>query len=214
MTFFKLFYTGNFGQKGKTPEVKELHIEGDCTITNYDPRTEDIPDAYVKARSYKNSVFIQEGAKSDKTANVADFSAKKANILEEISKLDATDGGLSKKDILKIDQYNKSDYIKKWGLKDLAVDHKNGVLTVKWGENDILRIDFSPKTNSKAPQKGTEVQQKNVDISKAEVKPEQLQKQEIPKTYRVQRGDNLSKIAQKFGLTVDNITWHTETPEE
>ena len=29
-----------------------------------------------------------------------------------------------------------------WGLKDLRYDFRNGVATLVWGENDILRIDF------------------------------------------------------------------------
>ena len=32
--------------------------------------------------------------------------------------------------------------IEKWGLKDLRYDYNNGVATLVWGKNDILRIDF------------------------------------------------------------------------
>ena len=41
---------------------------------------------------------------------------------------------------MKITQNNKADYIAKWGLKDLAVDHKNGVLTLKWGDNKYASL--------------------------------------------------------------------------
>ena len=187
MSGLKLFYTGWFGKKGNSSGNKELKIDGDCTITNYDTRTNNKPDAYVKVRTYNNSIFVEEGSKRDKTPNVADFSEKKAKVLEEVSKLDSNDNGLSKSDILRINQNNKVDYINKWGLKDLAVDHKNGVLTLKWGDNDILRIDFSMKTNS--------------------VEPEELNKSNnaTPKVHVVQSGDTLSSIAEKYGIGLQRL---------
>lgn len=181
MSVLKLFYTGWFGKKGNSSGNKELKIDGDCTITNYDTRTNNKPDAYVKVRTYNNSIFVEEGSKSDKTPNVADFSEKKAKVLEELANLDSTDSGLSKKDISKISQ-NRDKYKMKWGLAELFVDPNNGVLTLKWGENDILRIDFSMKTNS--------------------VEQEELNKSNnaTPKVHVVQSGDTLSSIAEKYGI--------------
>ena len=181
MSVLKLFYTGWFGKKGNSSGNKELKIDGDCTITNYDTRTNNKPDAYVKVRTYNNSIFVEEGSKSDKTPNVADFSEKKAKVLEELANLDSTDSGLSKKDISKISQ-NRDKYKMKWGLAELFVDPNNGVLTLKWGENDILRIDFSMKTNS--------VEQEGLNKSN----------NATPKVHVVQSGDTLSSIAEKYGI--------------
>ncbi len=189
MAIPKIKFTGLFGTdlKAKDSDVKELKVDGDVTITNYDPRTGEKPKAYVKARVYQNSVFVEEGAKSDKTPDVADFTAKKAKALNDVANLDSSDGGLSKDDILKITQENKESYKKKWGLEDIAVDHNNRVLTLKWGENDILRIDFSSKAN--------------------EVKPEELNQNnnESSKVHVVQSGDTLGSIAVSYGVSLKQL---------
>ena len=53
--------------------------------------------------------------------------------------------GANKEFLKSINEKNKSEYMKKWGLAELKVDHSNFVLTLKWGENDVLRIDFKTK---------------------------------------------------------------------
>ena len=111
-----LKFTGLFGKNRSDSDVKELKVKGDVTITNYDPRKDEKPTAYVKVRSYNNSIFVEEGAKSDKTPDVADLSAKKAKALEDVANLDSSDGGLSWNDILKITSANKESYKKKWGI--------------------------------------------------------------------------------------------------
>ena len=60
MSVLKLFYTGWFGKKGNSSGNKELKIDGDCTITNYDTRTNNKPDAYIKVRTYNNSIFVED----------------------------------------------------------------------------------------------------------------------------------------------------------
>lgn len=200
MSFEKILrYTGLYGKNNSSSTSKEMNIDGDCTITNYDPRNNNKPDAHVKVEAY-NSIFVEEGAKSDKSPEVADFSEKKAKVLEEIAGLDKTDKGLSKKDILKIDKSFIEKW-KDWGVKDLAVDHKNGVVTVKWGENDVLRIDFSKNTKDKALQNSNASQQQT-EVKKTETP---TAAKDIPEIHKVKSGETLSSIAQQYGLTLSEI---------
>ena len=183
MAIHKLLYTGLFGKKDKSEKPKEMLIDGECTIANYDTRDNVKPNASIKIVAKDKSIFLVEENNNDtESLNVADLSEKKAKALEEVAKLDTSDSGLSKKDIQKITQENKDVYIKKWGLVDLKVDPNNGVLTLKWGEKDILRIDFSQKRD-------TNVETKN---GKGDY-------------HVVQSGDTLTKIASKYGVTVKEI---------
>ncbi len=209
MSIIKLLYTGLFGNNSNTADPKTLNIDGECSITNYDPRKGQKPEASVTVEAYNNSIFVDEGAKSDNTPDVADFSEKKAKMLEEVAGLDNTDSGLSKKDILKINENNKSEYIKKWGLTELKVDHNNFVLTLKWGDNDILRIDFSKKTKDAALQNRKEepalVEAVKEEAKPAETETKPLETKDVPDFYVVKKGDTLSKIAQQYGLTLAEV---------
>ena len=82
---------------------------------------------------------------SKKAWHCQHFSKKKFSIFKEIAALDGDIKELSVNDIKKM---NKS-LIQKWGLKDLRFDFKSGVATLVWGENDILRIDFTMKGEKK-----------------------------------------------------------------
>ena len=212
MSFEKILrYTGAYGQ-GKSVQPKELKIDGDCTIANYnilDPKYKNSKPAgaYVKVEAY-NSVFVQEGAKYDNTPDVADFSAKKAKMLEII----ARDGVLSKDDIYEITPEQKAVNINKWnkefdlGITDYKVDHNNVVITVKWGENDVLRIDFSNMAKDSAiGGKNNSVQQtqtKQVEAKAVAQENQQAETKNVPEVHEVKQGETLSKITQKYGLSL------------
>lgn len=196
----KLFYTGLFG-KNKSPEnTKELNIEGDCTITNYDTRTDVKPAAYLKVQAKNNSIFLEEGAKSDTTPQVADFSNKKASVLAQIAGLDGDKSTLSFDDILQITQGIKDELIKKFNqnLPDgekvtaLAVDHSAGVLTVKWKENDVLRIDFATKNEAKPTQSTSS--NDSITTNNVEKSSKTTSVAEIKSTEKVDVSDVISKF--------------------
>ena len=216
----KLFYTGLFG-KNKSPEnTKELNIEGDCTITNYDTRTDVKPAAYLRVQAKNNSIFVEEGAKSDTTPEVADLSNKKAGVLAQVAGLDGDKSTLSLDDILQITQGVKDELIKKFNqnlpegekVTALAVDHSAGVLTVKWKENDVLRIDFKTKneinSTTKSDKNSQNVQKTNNSnngtISTFSSLNDDLIKAEAT-VYTVQRGDSIDGISRKFGFSHNRI---------
>ena len=140
-----LKYTGAFGKNNKNKiEPKTLDISGDCIISNYDTtKSNNKPTGAISIFLENGKIKINDSSKNDATRDVADFSEKKAEILEKIAMLDG-EKTLSFKDILKL----KKDLISKWAIKDLRFDFKHGIATVIWGENDILRIDFKTKNEN------------------------------------------------------------------
>ena len=157
-TIHKLQYTStnNFGAS-KNVKTKNIFIQGDFSIRNYDERKKNqkdyLPDNYIKIIGSDNNLTIEEGHKTaKKTSNIADFSEKKAKALEYIANLDGN-STLSKDDITLLS--GQEAFVKKdLNLTDLAKDINAGVLTLKWGEKDILRIDFRQKNeNTKSIEK-------------------------------------------------------------
>ncbi len=143
---YTLKYTGAFGKSNKNKiKPKTIDVSGDCVISNFDTRTNNKPVGALSIFLEDGKIKINESSKNDETSDIADFSEKKAEILEKIAMLDG-DKTLSVKDILKL----KKDLIKKWAIKDLRFDYNQGVVTVVFGENDILRIDFSKQKNDNA----------------------------------------------------------------
>lgn len=144
-----LKYTDGYANyTGKINEDK-ITVNGDCKITNYDPRKEEGKKrGQITINFSDESQTIEEGAGSSyKSAETANFSKKKFSIFNKIASLDGNSEELSVEDIEKMDK----SLIEKWGLKDLRFDYKNGVATLVWGENDILRIDFVTKREKKTP---------------------------------------------------------------
>lgn len=133
-------YTGKINED-------ELIIDGDCKITNYDPRFEDgKKQGQITIDFNFGSEEIKDGTGSGyNNRTQADFSNKKYSIFSEIAALSGDKNELSISDIKKMDK----SFIEKWGLQDLRLDFKAGVATLVWGENDILRIDFVTKKDKK-----------------------------------------------------------------
>lgn len=183
---YTLKYSGAFGKSNKNKiKPKTLDILGDCVISNYDTKTNNKPDGAISIFLENGKIEINESSKNDQTPDVADFSEKKAEILEKISMLDG-EKALSFKDILML----KKDLIKKWAIKDLRFDFKHGVATVIWGENDILKIDFKTKSE-KTENSNIKESQKNKKISKKIIVKEALEKTQV-------KGDSV-KFLQDLG---------------
>lgn len=137
---FTLKYSNGYANRSGKIDEDKLKINGDCEITNYDPRIQDGDKKgliTIKFTEYSQTIVegTGEGLKSCETAR---FSNKKYSIFKELASLDENKDTLSMDDIKMLDK----SYIEKWGLKDLKLDFRNGVATLIWGENDILRIDF------------------------------------------------------------------------
>lgn len=142
-----LKYTNGYANYSKIDDA-ELTIEGDCKITNYDPRVDDGKskgEITINFSGGEQTVKAGTGNGYTQTQK-ANFSKKKFSIFKEIAALDGDAKELSVEDIKKMDK----SLIQKWGLKDLRFDFKNGVATLVWGENDILRIDFVTKNEKKS----------------------------------------------------------------
>lgn len=139
---YNLNYTDGYANSKKINE-KEIKIEGDCKITNYDPREENgTKRGQITIDLINGEQVILDGNGKGHSKDVkADFSNKKFSIFNNIASLDGDSEVLSVNDIRKLDK----SLINKWKLKDLRFDYKNGVATLVWGDNDILRIDFSNK---------------------------------------------------------------------
>lgn len=137
---FNLKYTNGFANYSKNIEEKSLNIDGECKISNYDPReTDGKKKGHITINFSEEAQTIENGTGNGlKSTEKADFSKKKFSIFEKVAALDGDASELSVNDIRKM---NKS-LMQEWGLKDLKFDFKNGVATLVWGENDILRIDF------------------------------------------------------------------------
>lgn len=203
-----LKYTNGYANFGKI-DKGELIVEGDCKITNHRPIKQedgslfydgkDIGEITIDFSSSEQKILEGTG-KGYKKTNEANFSKKKFSIFSEIAALDGNKQELSVNDIYKM---NKS-LIEKWGLKDLRLDFKNGVATLIWGENDILRIEFVTKNEKLQKDTATKNTQRADTISvKSEKEHEDVIK--VPETYKIKSGDTLSGIADKFGISVATI---------
>ena len=139
---YTLKYTNGYANYGNIDE-SELVVNGDCKITNYDPRENNGNDAVKKGSITINFSEEEQSVKKGNgkelvASEKANFSKKKYSIFKEIAALDGNKEELSVEDIKKMDK----SLIEKWRLKDLRYDYNNGVATLVWGKNDILRIDF------------------------------------------------------------------------
>ena len=184
-----LKYTNGFANNGKISE-SELEIDGDCKITNYDPRETDGVNKgriTINFSDEETKIEIGDGNKLV-SSEKANFSSKKYSIFSKIAALDGDKDELSVDDIEEMDK----SLIETWGLKDLRYDYRNGVATLVWGENDILRIDFMTW------------QEKWFGLSEAsKVKPKSqssANELEIVGTYVVKENDTMEKIANSHGL--------------
>ena len=142
-----LKYTNGYANYTGKIDEDELTIKGDCKITNYDPRVDDGKgkgEITIDLTGGEQTVKAGTGNGYRQTKN-ADFSKKKFSIFKDIAALDGNANELSVEDIRKMDK----SLIEKWGLNNLRFDYKNGVATLVWGENDILRIDFVTKKEKK-----------------------------------------------------------------
>lgn len=184
-----LKYTNGFANNGKISE-SELEIDGDCKITNYDPRETDGVNKgriTINFSDEETKIEIGDGNKLV-SSEKANFSSKKYSIFSKIAALDGDKDELSVDDIEEMDK----SLIETWGLKDLRYDYRNGVATLVWGENDILRIDFMTW------------QEKWFGLSEAsKVKPKTQADSKAPEivgTYVVKENDTMEKIAAAHWL--------------
>jgi len=143
-----LKYTNHFSHTLNPRKRKEetVTIVGDCKITNYDTRKEDGSKKGYISITFNNeeeSIYEGRGGKISSNQSEADFSSKNFSIFSKIANLDGN-SELSINDIRKMDK----SLIESWGLADLRFDYKNGVATLVWKNNDILRIDFSTQTKT------------------------------------------------------------------
>ena len=184
-----LKYTNGFANNGKISE-SELEIDGDCKITNYDPRETDGVNKGRITINFSDEGTIIEIGDGNKlvSSEKANFSSKKYSIFSKIAALDGDKDELSVDDIEEMDK----SLIETWGLKDLRYDYRNGVATLVWGENDILRIDFMTW------------QEKWFGLSEAsKVKPKPQADSKAPEivgTYVVKENDTMEKIAAAHWL--------------
>lgn len=188
---YTLKYTNHFSHTLNPfkREEEEITIVGDCKITNYNPKKESgEKKGYITINFNNDEQTIKEGQGEKLSSNQseADFSNKKFSIFSKIAQLDGNGSELSVNDIKKM----KKSLIKEWGLKDLRFDYKNGVATLIWGENDILRIDFkmSHETDN------------SLDKS-----PKKINGIDIQKIHTVAIGESLAKLAQKYGVNTPEI---------
>ena len=171
--YFTLKYTNHFA----TPKAKQcknpkkLSVEGSFAIRNYDERDKNKPDYlpkdYIKVTGSYNmnntpKLEIEEGNELfKKTGDVVDFSYKKAAALEYIATIDNKDNVLSKEDVLNVNKDNKE--LKKLGVTKIRKSDE-GVLTLVWGDKDILRIDFRSnevtKNNNSSNEKASNKEKK------------------------------------------------------
>lgn len=205
-------YTNGYANHTGKINEDEITVEGDCKITNYNPSEEDGKKrGRITINFSDESQTIEEGAGSSyKSAKTANFSNKKFSIFNEIASLDGNSEELSVDDIRKMDK----SLIEKWKLKDLRFDYKNGVATLVWGENDILRIDFSTKAEKKAVTiddiETTQVDQEKI-ISESKVKVDSIPKttneayknlyEIIPKEY----DKYIKQVAQNAGVSEELV---------
>ena len=193
-----LKYTNGYANRAKVDE-DELKIDGDCKITNYDPRENPDIDSVKKGSITINfseeeeTIEIGNGKKLIPTEK-ANFSKKKFSIFREIAALDGNTEELSVDDIKKM---NKS-LIEKWGLKDLRYDFRNGVATLVWGKDDILRIDFKTWQERWFGESESVKQNENkLDGANEVVKQKESTTRDV---YVVKSGDNLEDIAHSYDL--------------
>ena len=195
-------YTNGYANYGKI-DSDELKIEGDCKITNYDPRVDDGKSKGEITIDFSGGEqSVKDGTGTGyKSVNKANFSKKKFSIFKDIAALDGNSNELSLDDIKKMGK----SLAKRWGLKDLKIDFNNGVATLVWGENDILRIDFATK-NEKNTTAAVKNNPEKVDSVKY-VKPKSLEEASaniyniIPKEYAVY----IKLVAKNAGVSEDLV---------
>ena len=199
---YTLKYTDGYANySGKINEA-ELEIDGDCKITNYDPRENGGEDALKKGSITINFSDDEQIIEIGNNNNLvkkekADFSKKKYSIFKEIAALDGDAEELSVDDIKKMDK----SLADKWGLQELRLDYRNGVATLVWGKDDILRIDFKTWREKIFGES-------NSNKVKPAVHKEETVKNNEPEiihVYKVVSGDNMDKIAKKYDLFVWEI---------
>ena len=205
---YTLKYTNGYANHGKIDDA-ELTIEGDCKITNYDPRVDDGKskgEITIDFSGGEQTVKAGTGNGYTQTQK-ADFSKKKFSIFKEIAALDGDVNELSVDDIRKMDK----SLIQKWGLNDLRFDFKNGVATLVWGKNDILRIDFTMKDEKQPSQvKETDTTKKTEQVSQVAQIQKPQSKTEIAKVISKFTGGNIS-IDYVHDLT--SVAKYTGIPE-
>ena len=187
-------YTNGYANYGKI-DSDELKIDGDCKITNYDPRVDDGKskgNITIDLSGGEQAVKVGTGKGYQQTEN-ANFSKKKFSIFKDIAALDGNSNELSVEDIRKMDK----SLIQKWGLKDLRFDFNNGVATLVWGENDILRIDFVTKGEKKAAPK--ETNSSTATSSKSTTATTSSKSTQKNGTQKVTDNLQLAEVISKFG---------------
>lgn len=195
---YNLKYTNGFANRNKVEE-KELIIEGDCKLTNYDPSIENgSKKGQITINLFDGEQSILEGLGNEQqTSEKANFSKKKYSIFTKIASLAGDKNTLSVEDLFKMDK----TLIKEWGLKDLKIDYAEGVATLVWGENDILRIDFEKvgffkRLKNKISEISLKHDKKNNASKNSDFKGEI-----IPQTeYKIKSGDRIITIANELGI--------------
>lgn len=212
-------YTNGYANYGKV-DSDELIINGECKITNYDPETEDgKKKGQITIDFSKGESSIKAGTSSGYSeTEKANFSKKKFSIFKEIAALDENKNELSVYDLQKID----NTLLKKWGLTNIKFNYFEGVITLEWGENDILRIDFTSWTEkyTKFPfTKYTPAKVTNIDTTRSSQKtttndsrnttktPQTIEDAYnnvytmIPKEYDM----HITRVAQNAGVSEDLV---------